>query len=58
MPTDFATAERVPPFSESFLGPALAAFLAPLGIELAHLETGPVKNSRGEIVGELRVTTS
>jgi L-asparaginase II len=40
------------------LGPALAAFLAPLGVRLSHLEVHPVKNSRGEIVGELRVTTS
>jgi L-asparaginase II len=40
------------------LGPALAAFLAPLGITLSHLEMHPVKNSRGEVVGELRVTTS
>jgi L-asparaginase II len=40
------------------LGPALAAFLAPLGVALSRLESRPVKNSRGEIVGELRVTTS
>jgi L-asparaginase II len=40
------------------LGPALAAFLAPLGIALPDLETRPVMNSRGERVGELRVTTS
>ena len=40
------------------LGPALAAFLEPLGVTLSHLESHPVKNSRGEIVGELRVTTS
>jgi L-asparaginase II len=40
------------------LGPALAAFLAPLGIALLDLETHAVRNSRGELVGELRVTTS
>ena len=40
------------------LGPALAAFLAPLGIALPDLETHRVTNSRGDIVGELRVTTS
>jgi len=41
------------------LGPALAAFLAPLGIALPGLETLRVTNSRGELVGELRsVTTS
>jgi len=35
------------------LGPALAAFLAPLGIDLPELATVPVTNSRGERVGEL-----
>ncbi len=40
------------------LGPALAAFLAPFGVTLGDLEVQPVNNSRGEIVGELRVTTS
>jgi L-asparaginase II len=40
------------------LGPALAAFLAPLGVALPGLETHPIENSRGEVVGELRVTTS
>jgi L-asparaginase II len=40
------------------LGPALAAFLAPLGVALPDLETHPVTNSRGDLVGELRVTTS
>jgi L-asparaginase II len=40
------------------LGPALAAFLAPLGVALPDLEMHPVKNSRGEVVGELSVTTS
>ena len=40
------------------LGPALAAFLAPLGVALPDLELHSIKNSRGEVVGELRVTTS
>jgi L-asparaginase II len=40
------------------LGPALAAFLAPLGVALPDLETHPIENSRGDVVGELRVTTS
>ena len=40
------------------LGPALAAFLAPLGVELPELETAPVKNSRSERVGELTVRGS
>ena len=35
------------------LGPALAAFLSRLGIELPELETQPVANSRGERVGEI-----
>ena len=34
------------------LGPALAAFLEPLGFELPALATEPVRNSRGEVVGE------
>ena len=40
------------------LGPALAAFLEPLGIALPDLQTTPVTNSRGELVGELRVAGS
>jgi L-asparaginase II len=39
------------------LGPALAAFLAPLGIELPQLAVVAVRNSRGEHVGELRVAS-
>jgi L-asparaginase II len=37
------------------LGPALAAFLEPLGVDLPALATVPVHNSRGERVGELVV---
>jgi L-asparaginase II len=37
------------------LGPALAAFLSPLGIDLPDFETTAVTNSRGERVGELRI---
>jgi L-asparaginase II len=40
------------------LGPALAAFLAPLGHELPALDVVVVANSRGEHVGELRVARS
>jgi L-asparaginase II len=40
------------------LGPALAAFLAPLGLELPDLATAPVFNSRRERVGELSVRRS
>jgi L-asparaginase II len=38
------------------LAPALASFLAELGLEAGGLGTSPVVNSRGEVVGELRVT--
>jgi L-asparaginase II len=39
------------------LGPALAAFLADLGgLSLGDITTAPLENSRGEVVGELRVT--
>jgi L-asparaginase II len=38
------------------LGVALAAFLAQLGYDAADLAHAPVRNSRGEVVGELRVT--
>jgi L-asparaginase len=37
------------------LGPAAAAFLAPLGAELPPLRELPIANSRGEGVGSLRV---
>ena len=35
------------------LGPALAAFLGPLGRELSSLAVVPLVNSRGDVVGEL-----
>jgi L-asparaginase II len=38
------------------LGPALAAFLGRLGLDAGSLANAPVENSRGEVVGELRVT--
>jgi L-asparaginase II len=37
------------------LAPALAAFLAPLGLDLAGLSVVPIGNTRGEIVGECAV---
>jgi L-asparaginase II len=40
------------------LGPALAAFLEPFGVALPDLAATPVTNSRGELVGELAVSTS
>jgi L-asparaginase II len=39
------------------LGPALVAFLARLGIDSDALVDASVENSRGEVVGELRVTS-
>jgi L-asparaginase II len=39
------------------LGPAVAAFLGELGLDAGTLATAPVKNSRGEVVGEVRVAT-
>jgi L-asparaginase II len=38
------------------LGSALAAFLTQLGFDVGQLGDSPVENSRGEVVGELRVT--
>ena len=38
------------------LEPALAAFLEPLGVDLATLAETPIRNSRGDRVGELLVT--
>jgi L-asparaginase II len=37
------------------VGPALAAFLAELGLDAGDLAAGPVVNSRAEVVGEMRV---
>jgi L-asparaginase II len=40
------------------LAPALAAFLAPLGVDLPALREPPIHNTAGERVGELAVATS
>jgi L-asparaginase II len=40
------------------LGPALAHLLAALGSPLPDLAVAPVTNSRGEVVGELRIVTT
>jgi L-asparaginase II len=40
------------------LAPALAAFLAPLGVDLPALRELPIHNTAGERVGELAVATS
>jgi L-asparaginase II len=39
------------------LGPALASFLSRLGEEVGELEATPVRNSRGEYVGDVRVAS-
>jgi L-asparaginase II len=39
------------------LGPALGVFLARLGVESGAIAAAPIENSRGEVVGELRVTS-
>jgi L-asparaginase II len=39
-------------------GPALAAFLAQLGVELPDLATRQVRNTRGELVGEITAIPS
>jgi L-asparaginase II len=39
------------------LGPALAAFLAPLGVDLPALARLPLRNSRGDLVGECVVAS-
>ena len=38
------------------VGPALADFLHQLGLESGVMADAPIENSRGEVVGELRVT--
>jgi L-asparaginase II len=38
--------------------PALAYFLAPLGLDLADLAVTPVRTSRNEVVGECAVTSA
>jgi L-asparaginase II len=40
------------------LGPALAAFLEPFGVGLPDLASIPVTSTRGDLVGELAVSTS
>jgi L-asparaginase II len=42
-----------PPAAARALGPALATFLAPFGVDLPELAEVPVVNSRGERVGEI-----
>jgi L-asparaginase II len=44
--------------SSRAVGPAVAAFLGELGHELAGLTTLPLRNSRGDVVGELAAVAS
>jgi L-asparaginase II len=37
------------------LGPAAAAFLAQFDLDLEHLAVVPIENSRGEVVGDVRL---
>jgi L-asparaginase II len=53
---DLGIALKVEDGAQRPLGPALATFLARLGFEARNLASAPVANSRGEVVGELRVT--
>ena len=53
---DLGIALKVEDGAQRPLGPAVASFLAELGLEADDLASAPVVNSRGEVVGELRVT--
>ncbi len=53
---DLGIALKVEDGAQRPLGPAVASFLAELGLEADDLANAPVVNSRGEVVGELRVT--
>jgi L-asparaginase II len=53
---DLGIALKVEDGAQRPLGPAVASFLAELGLEAGELANAPVVNSRGEVVGELRVT--
>ena len=53
---DLGIALKVEDGAQRPLGPALAALLDQLGFDAGRLAEAPVENSRGEVVGELRVT--
>jgi L-asparaginase II len=53
---DLGIALKVEDGAQRPLGPALAAFLDQLGFDSGALSEAPVENSRGEVVGALRVT--
>jgi L-asparaginase II len=53
-PNGIGIALKVEDGSARAVGPAAAAFLRRLGFPLGELESAPVENSRGEVVGEIR----
>jgi L-asparaginase II len=53
-PSGLGVALKVEDGAARPVGPALAAFLAGVGYPVNKLETMPVTNSRGEVVGEVR----
>jgi L-asparaginase II len=53
-PDGFAVALKAEDGTSRGVRPALASFLGPLGYDLADFARGPLLNSRGEEVGEIR----
>ena len=53
-PGGIGVALKVVDGSSRAVGPATAAFLGRIGFPLDGLESAPVENSRGEVVGEIR----
>ncbi|HKF15098.1 MAG TPA: asparaginase [Gaiellaceae bacterium] len=53
-PRGLGVALKVESGESRAVGPATAAFLARLGFPVERLESAPVENSRGELVGEIR----
>jgi L-asparaginase II len=57
-PQGLGVALKIEDGSSRAVGPALAAFLARLGYPVERLESEPLVNSRGEVVGEIRADVS
>jgi L-asparaginase II len=53
-PSGLGVAVKIEDGNGRAVGPALAAFLDRLGYPVEKLETAPLENSRGEVVGEIR----
>jgi L-asparaginase II len=53
-PSGLGVAVKIEDGSGRAVGPALAAFLRRLGYPVEKLETAPIENSRGEVVGAIR----